>query len=389
MKKLREPSEKLHKALYFLSGVMTVVLVIVLVAGVKTMAQNNSRQSYEEAANPNPLSNQSLPEQNNKVGTEQIQEEDTSVTEEDAQELAETENKETESVEKWQEGIVTYKGKKYEYNNNIRTYLMMGVDNDDPVAPAEDYTRGGQSDAMFLVVTDTKKQTLKVISINRNTMTDIQLCDQKGNDLGEFYTQICLQHAFGDGKRLSCTRSVDAVSALFGNIPISGYLAMNMGGIPQMNDEIGGVELKVMQDVDFPKQKVSLKKGDIVTLNGTEAYYYLRGRDIEEFDSATDRLRREEQYILAYMKKLKNMTKGNSSKAVGIYNSISDYLVSSVDFSDLITELMGYEFSDDDMCTVPGETKMGKPVDGKRFEEYYVDEDKMQELIIQTFYEEY
>lgn len=383
MKKLREPSEKLHKALYFLSGVMTVVLVLVLAAGVKTMAQGNLYQDHVEAVYPD----QSLQESGNTEGTEQLQE-DTSATEENTDNPVETENKDSRRVEKWQEGIVTYKGKKYEYNNNIRTYLMMGVDNDDPVALAEDYTHGGQSDAMFLLVTDTSKQTLKVISINRNTMTDIRLCDPKGNDLGTFYTQICLQHGFGDGKRLSCSRSVDAVSGLFGNIPISGYLAMNMGGIPKMNDEIGGVELKVLQDIDFPEQKVSLKKDDIVTLNGTEAYYYLRGRDIEEFDSATDRLRREEQYILAYMKKLKTLAGRDSSKAVGIYNSISDYLVASVDFTDLITELMGYEFSDDDMLTVPGETKIGQPVDGKRFEEYYVDEEKMQKLIIQVFYEE-
>ncbi len=384
MKKLREPSEKLHKALYFLSGVMTVVLVLVIVAGVQTMAQNNSRQDEVEAVNSNPPSGQPGQEADNSIhaqdGTESVMQQETTET------VIKTE--ETPDMEKWQEGEVSYKGKNYAYNNNIRTYLMMGVDNDEPVAPAENYTKGGQSDAMFLLVTDTKKQTLKVISINRNTMTNIRLCDPKGNDLGDFYTQICLQHAFGDGKRLSCTRSVDAVSRLFGNIPVSGYLAMNMGGIPKMNDEIGGVELEVMQDIDFPKQNISLRKNETVTLNGKEAYYYLRGRDTDKFDSASDRLRREEQYILAYMKKLKRLAGDDSSRAVGIYNSISDYLVASVDFTDLITELMGYKFADEDMYTVPGETTMGQPVDGKRYEEYHVDEDKMQELIMRVFYKE-
>lgn len=385
MKKMREPSEKLHKALYFLSGVMTVVLVFVLVAGVKTMAQN-SNQTYEEAEVPKP--NQQLKEeiwQETQESTEQLLQED---TEEGPEEAASEVTSESRKVEKWQEGTISYQGKKFEYNKNIRTYLMMGVDNDDPVAPVKNYTKGGQSDAMFLLVTDTNKQTLKVISINRNSMANIQLCDPKGNDLGEFYTQICLQHAFGDGKRLSCTRSVDAVSGMFGNIPISGYLAMNMGGIPKMNDEIGGVKLEVMQDIEYPEKDVSLREGDVVNLNGTEAYYYLRGRDTDEFDSASDRLRREEQYILAYMKKLKSAGRGDSSRALGVYNSISDYLVTSVDFTNLITELMEYDFKDEDMYTVPGKTKMGKPVDGKRFEEYHVDEDELQELIMEIFYEE-
>ncbi len=378
MKKMHEPSEKLHKALYFLSGVMTVVLVLVLVAGAKTMAQN-SHQTYEEAEAPKP--NQQLKgeiRQETQESTEQLLTED---TEHGPEEAASEVTSESRGVEKWQEGTVSFQGKKYEYNKNIRTYLMMGVDNDDPVAPVKNYTKGGQSDAMFLLVTDTKKQTLKVISINRNSMANIQLCDPKGNDLGEFYTQICLQHAFGDGKRLSCTRSVDAVSGMFGNIPVSGYLAMNMGGIPKM-------KLEVMQDIEYPGQDVSLRKGDVVNLNGAEAYYYLRGRDTDEFDSASDRLRREEQYILAYMKKLKSAAGGNSSKALGIYNSISDYLVTSVDFTNLITELMEYDFQDEDMFTVPGKTRMGKPVDGKRFEEYHVDEDELQELIMEIFYEE-
>ena len=123
--------------------------------------------------------------------------------------------------------------------------------------------------------------------------------------MGTIQGQICLQHAFGDGKRLSCSKTVDAVSGLFQNIPISGYLAMNMGGIPQMNDAVGGVEVTVQQDISFPKAGVNLKKGQKVTLNGTQAYYYLHGRDTEEYDSATKRLQREEQYIVAYMDKLK------------------------------------------------------------------------------------
>ena len=88
------------------------------------------------------------------------------------------------------------------------------------------YTQGGQSDALFLLVVNNKTEQLQVISINRNTMADIELCDEEGIDMGPLKTQICLQHAFGDGKRLSCSKTVDAVSGLFQNIPISGYLAM-------------------------------------------------------------------------------------------------------------------------------------------------------------------
>ena len=278
MRRMHEPSTKLHNALYFMSGMMVVILALVIVAGVKTKAENagfhiadDTENSYEQ------------------------------------QVAGQTDTTQDSGQEKWQEGVVAYQGKEYLYNTDIKTYLMMGVDIDGPVQQSSDYTQGGQSDALFLLVVNNKTEQLQVISINRNTMADIELCDEEGIDMGPLKTQICLQHAFGDGKRLSCSKTVDAVSGLFQNIPISGYLAMNMGGIPQMNDAVGGVEVTVQQDISFPKAGVNLKKGQKVTLNGTQAYYYLHGRDTEEYDSATKRLQREEQYIVAYMDKLKKV----------------------------------------------------------------------------------
>lgn len=357
MRRMHEPSTKLHNALYFMSGMMVVILALVIVAGVKTKAENAGFHIAEDTENSY-----------------------------EQQVAGQTDTTQDSGQEKWQEGVVAYQGKEYLYNTDIKTYLMMGVDIDGPVQQSSDYTQGGQSDALFLLVVNNKTEQLQVISINRNTMADIELCDEEGIDMGPLKTQICLQHAFGDGKRLSCSKTVDAVSGLFQNIPISGYLAMNMGGIPQMNDAVGGVEVTVQQDISFPKAGVNLKKGQKVTLNGMQAYYYLHGRDTEEYDSATKRLQREEQYIVAYMDKLKKVSTENPDQVTEIYNSVSDYLVTSVDFTSMIEQLMNYGFSEDQMYTVPGKTVEGKPIDGKRYEEYHVDEDAMEELIMKVFY---
>ena len=357
MRRMREPSTKLHNALYFMSGMMVVILALVIVAGVKTKAENAGFHIAEDTENSY-----------------------------EQQVAGQTDTTQDSGQEKWQEGVVAYQGKEYLYNTDIKTYLMMGVDINGPVQQSSDYTQGGQSDALFLLVVNNKTEQLQVISINRNTMADIELCDEEGIDMGPLKTQICLQHAFGDGKRLSCSKTVDAVSGLFQNIPISGYLAMNMGGIPQMNDAVGGVEVTVLQDISFPKAGVDLKKGKKVTLDGMQAYYYLHGRDTEEYDSATKRLQREEQYIVAYMDKLKKVSTENPDQVTEIYNSVSDYLVTSVDFTSMIEQLMNYSFSEDQMYTVPGKTVEGKPIDGKRYEEYHVDEDAMEELIMKVFY---
>ena len=42
MRRMREPSTKLHNALYFMSGMMVVILALVIVAGVKTKAESIS-----------------------------------------------------------------------------------------------------------------------------------------------------------------------------------------------------------------------------------------------------------------------------------------------------------------------------------------------------------
>lgn len=55
MRRMREPSTKLHNALYFMSGMMVVILALVIVAGVKTKAENagfhitdDTENSYEQ-----------------------------------------------------------------------------------------------------------------------------------------------------------------------------------------------------------------------------------------------------------------------------------------------------------------------------------------------------
>lgn len=288
-----------------------------------------------------------------------------------------------ESPEKWQEGVITYKGKKYKYNSNLKNYLFMGIDKDEPVQATDNYMEGGQSDAMFVIVADPVNEELSLITINRNSITAIETCDEEGNSTGTIYAQICIQHGFGDGKKLSCVRAQRAVSNLLYNLPIEGYISMNMGGIPSMNDAIGGVTLEVLHGLQDVEEETGLVEGETVTLNGEQAYTYIRKRDLSEFDSATYRLRRQEQYISAYFEKMKASGNKNAAQVLALYDSISEYLVTSVDFSGILTELTEYEYDDSRLYTVPGETKMGET-----FEEFYVDEDALYDMIIQIFYEE-
>lgn len=287
----------------------------------------------------------------------------------------------SDDLEKWQEGVIEHNDKYYKYNNKIKNYLILGIDKDAYVE-VTDSSSGGQSDAMFLLVVNDADKTISVVSINRNSMTDVDVYGDSGTILRTVEAQICTQHGFGDGKHLSCKRTADTVSRLFYNLPISGYLSMQMGAIPVMNDAIGGVTLEVLQDVVYESKGVNLKAGDIVTLDGDEAYAYLRARELNEFDSATDRLKRQEQYISCFVEQMEAYTSGSTTKALDIYESISDYIVTNIDIASLFLQLEDYEYSEQ-KYSVPGETRMGEV-----FEEYHVDDDALYDMIIELFYVE-
>lgn len=278
--------------------------------------------------------------------------------------------------EKWQEGSVYYNGKSYRFREGLQTYLIMGVDSDDVVAPAADSVSGGQSDAMFLVVMDRAEESVKVISVNRNTMTSVEVYDEEGKRLGYSDMQICIQHGFGDGMRLSCNRSVDALRRLFYNIPVSGFYALNMGGIIPFNDALGGVTVTASEDVI--RGDVTIMEGEEMTLMGEDAYAYLRYRDTEVAMSADARLKRQEQYITAMLVKLLEQP----SLAGKAFQAAEDYTVTNIDFVKLMTQIRDYSFdTEEDVFTLPGQT-----VRNGDYEEFHVDEDGLMEIIMNVFY---
>lgn len=286
------------------------------------------------------------------------------------------------STEKWAEGVITYQGKHYKYNNDLGIYLMMGIDKTGEVSRAENYQDGGQSDAMFLVVTNDEDMTMKVISINRNTMADVVMYDVDGNCLGTVKSQICVQHGFGDGQKLSCNLAKEAVEKLFYGISIDGYFAMNVSAVPILNDFIGGVEVEVLPGLEYLEDD-QLVTGETVTLTGEQAYYYLRYRKTGDFGSADLRLARQQQYIKAFMPKFQEKLKSTSA-GISLFNALSDYSVSSISDTSIITQFSNYTFDIDEMYSIPGQNTMGE----SGYEEYIVDEDGLYDLIIQIFYKE-
>ncbi|MGN0325189.1 MAG: LCP family protein [Lachnospiraceae bacterium] len=281
----------------------------------------------------------------------------------------------------WEEGWIRYGDKIYEYDDSILTFLVMGVDEFGKVHESTDGVSGGQTDALILVVLHTQEKEIELIAINRDTMTDV-LAYGCGNQYIE--AQIATQHGFGDGMELSCELTRDTVSKLFYDLPIHGYISVNMGVVPQLNDAIGGVTVTIPEDVagDFD----GWEEGTEVTLYGIEAFYFVQQRDCETFNSNQTRLSRQKQYLTAFVHTAIEGTREDITLPVTIYQNLKDYIVTDIS-ADEITYLAGkvisYSFSEDGIRTLEGTTQMGET-----FEEFYVDKDALRELIISVFYRE-
>ena len=107
---------------------------------------------------------------------------------------------------------------------------------------------GGQADGVFLIAQDTARNTIKILMIPRDTMTDITLTDLSGNELGKDMQHLTLAYAYGDGREKSCQYMADAVSELLGGLKIEWYLAADTSVIPVLNDEVGGVTVTIETD---------------------------------------------------------------------------------------------------------------------------------------------
>lgn len=116
----------------------------------------------------------------------------------------------TESTEEgWQDGWIRYNGQIYAYNEDIMTFLVMGVDNDDVVKKAKDGLSGGQADAMFLAVMNPHDKSVSIIAVNRNAMALVDVYDEDGVYMGQYTKQITLQHGYGDGMQLKdCLKKI-------------------------------------------------------------------------------------------------------------------------------------------------------------------------------------
>lgn len=292
----------------------------------------------------------------------------------------ETDSASVSSEENTSESI-TYKGKTYVYNDHLSNYLFMGIDTKGDMETAES-GNAGQADAVFLVSVDRVTKEMQVISIPRDTMTEIQMFSVSRKSLGLMENHINLQYAQGDGKTESCELMKTAVSKLLGGIPVHGYCSVNMDGIPVMTEAAGNVQV-VIPDNSLEEVNPEFTEGAEVTLTKDNVEQFVRYRNTGREQSALVRQDRQKIFIEAYMKKAQEQYAKDASFVTGLYESMKPYMVTNIGNDLFVKLLSAVQEGKSSVHTLPG-----KGAQGEYFDEYRVDEEALQEMIISVFYRE-
>ena len=408
-------SKKLKKGL-MATGIFVASLVIVIVVSIVVMRATGKSSLYEKNSEGNIDFEQTDTDQELEIDMEDESTSEQNVADNESSETTETSNVSDESTENSGDseqatttattandeeieddeeptgGIIQgsdeddydiiYNGKKYVYNEDILTLLILGVDKDSKVEPAEDGISGGQSDGIYMIVMNPDTKKIDLITVHRDTIARLWIYDRDGSFVQTARAQICLQHGYGDGMELSNERAKKAISTMFYGLPIHSVTSVNMGAIPELNDAIGGVTLEALES--FSRNGYTFEQGETYNLKGMAAYAYVRFRDTSHHYTASKRLERQKQYLSKAIEQGMDAIMSDVTIVADIYDIIKDYVVTDLSVDEMVylaTEAADYSF---------GQiyTPAGTVDTSRRYERYYLDEDAFQEMIVKIFYEE-
>ena len=278
-----------------------------------------------------------------------------------------------------------YNGKKYQYNNRVTTLLYAGLDTYDELKQTAAYGDKARADSIMLIVLDEVSKKISVVAINRDTMTEVHRFSRNGNDLGTYVTHIGYAYANGDGGKASCENLKTAVSSLIGGLPISGYIVSNLNSIAMINDLVGGVTVTVPND-DLASKYPELTAGSIVTLDESNVRAYVQQRDTEVDFSNEGRIERQKSFVLSFMDSFGKLVKDNSTQVWDKLEESSAWMQTDITknrYLSLADAFSQTSLTSDSYYILEGEDQLGELHD-----EFYYDEDALQELIIKLFYRE-
>lgn len=214
--------------------------------------------------------------------------------------------------------------------------LMLGVD--------EREGDRGRSDTMIVLTVNPNLNSIKILSIPRDTRTEIV---GRGTE-----DKINHAYAFG-GVEMSMATVED-----FLDIPIDYYLQINMEGFKDIVDSVGGVT--VNNDLDFTVNGKHFPKGEI-TLNGREALMFSRMR-YEDARGDFGRQLRQREVIQAVINKGASLS--SLTKYQKIFSALGKNIKTNLIFNEMVDIQKNYRHAAKsvEQLSIEGDGKLIKDI---------------------------
>ena len=226
----------------------------------------------------------------------------------------------------------TYESVERDQNNEARktpldlnkqeafTVLLLGIDTGDLGR-----TDQGRSDALMVATVNPNDGQTTVVSIPRDTYVEIV---GRGTD-----DKINHAYAFG-----GAAMSMDTVQKYL-DIPIDHYVAMNMAGIKELVDAVGGVD--VNNDLKFEKDDYTFDIGKI-HLDGDQALSYTRMR-YDDPSGDYGRQGRQRNIVAAVAKKALSLE--GVTQYQQVLNAMEGNMKTDMDFSTMQKIALDYRYA--------------------------------------------
>ena len=228
----------------------------------------------------------------------------------------------------------TYKGIGGENNviaeNKPMTILLMGVDTG---SGSREDQWVGNSDTMILVTVNPQTSETTIMSLERDILTNIT---QDGETV-----QAKLNAAYAQG---GAELAIETIQDLM-NIHIDRYAMINMKGLVQLVDKVGGITVNNPFDFDIsieenePEYTAKIPPGR-QEIDGEQALVYSRMR-YQDPEGDYGRQKRQREVIEKIIKKI--LTLDGLSNYQGIIEAVSDNMQTNISLdTDSLMQLMGY-----------------------------------------------
>ena len=281
------------------------------------------------------------------------------------------------------ENTVYFDGELYGFDHRIENYLFIGTDNSDKIEGA---TTGAMADFLLLMVIDHTDDRYGFLQIDRNTVTEIEMLNDKGEPADIDDLQICTVHAYGTDPVQSAENTVEATRNLLGELEhIDGYYVLNVASVGTLNALVGGVDVTV--PVDMTVEDPAMKKGATLKLTDAQAETFVRSRMALSDDTNAGRMARQRIYMNSFLKKALEKIRIQPGFVNTLWNTMQDEAVTNMSAGDLsrIAEAMR---SNENLgiLTLEGETRIGTILgDGEKHEEFYPTTTSLVETMTELF----